>query len=227
MEDLATILCAISSSKDTLDQVNEEIESAIQQTREIESEIVKCFEIEKSLLMREAELTKMTSVIEFEILILTQVTAVTSTSLELMRKEVDFLRTNMEDIVKRMSENREKFILQCETFQRNIGKEENQGQLMLLMEKDSLEKEVSEMNTKICSLKSSISLYFEEVLEGLHKSNTLLQVDIQHGTSENNKLLRDIEHLKDSVLALSSFEDDSSDSHTVINPKRLKHSYME
>ncbi|KAG9456765.1 hypothetical protein H6P81_001273 [Aristolochia fimbriata] len=224
MENLAAILSAISSSKDTLDQVNKDIESTIQQTREIEYEIVKCLEIEKSLLLREADLTKMASVTEFEIHSLTQVIVVASSSLDLLKKEVDCLRTNREDIVKRMSENRENFIVQCETFQRDNGEEENGVQMLLLREKDSLQKEIFELNTKISSLKSSTSLYLEEVLEGLHKSNTMLQVDIQRGTKENDRLLRDIEHLKDSILALSTCD---TSGLTVSSPKRLKYSYME
>ncbi|KAM3267755.1 hypothetical protein P3S67_032173 [Capsicum chacoense] len=55
MEDSGAILCQISSFKDMLDQVNEEIEANIQVTREIESKIVKCTEIETALAARESE----------------------------------------------------------------------------------------------------------------------------------------------------------------------------
>ncbi|GMQ11216.1 hypothetical protein CsSME_00053936 [Camellia sinensis var. sinensis] len=67
MEDSGAILCQISSLKDMLDQVNEEIEAGIQITREIESEIVKCSEVESALAVRESELMKMVYMLDFEI----------------------------------------------------------------------------------------------------------------------------------------------------------------
>lgn len=55
MEDSGAILAHISSLKEMLDQVNEEIEANIQITREIESGIVKCEENEADLASRETE----------------------------------------------------------------------------------------------------------------------------------------------------------------------------
>ncbi|KAG9450139.1 hypothetical protein H6P81_010104 [Aristolochia fimbriata] len=60
----------------------------------------------------------MASVTEFEIHSLTQVIVVASSSLDLLKKEVDCLRTNREDIVKRMSENRRNH-LETATCQRS------------------------------------------------------------------------------------------------------------
>ncbi|KAK9278151.1 hypothetical protein L1049_027710 [Liquidambar formosana] len=64
MDDSGAILCQISSLKDMLDEVNEEIDASFQVTREIESEIVKCSEIESNLAARESELTKVAYVTE-------------------------------------------------------------------------------------------------------------------------------------------------------------------
>ncbi|KAJ6411453.1 hypothetical protein OIU84_008098 [Salix udensis] len=67
MDDSGAILCQISSLKDMLDQVNEEIEANIRITREIESEIVKCTEFEAALAARESDLTKTFYFSQFEI----------------------------------------------------------------------------------------------------------------------------------------------------------------
>ncbi|WVZ92586.1 hypothetical protein U9M48_038636 [Paspalum notatum var. saurae] len=66
-EDSGAILRHISSLKDMLDKVNEEIEQNIQKTREIESEIVKHSETEKHYLEKESELMKEVSIAEFEL----------------------------------------------------------------------------------------------------------------------------------------------------------------
>ncbi|KAM2487617.1 hypothetical protein ACFX1W_039521 [Malus domestica] len=61
------ILCQISTYKDMLDQVNEEIEANIQITREIESEIVKCSDVERALAAKESDLTKTLYFSHFEL----------------------------------------------------------------------------------------------------------------------------------------------------------------
>ncbi|XP_028181555.1 uncharacterized protein LOC114368521 [Glycine soja] len=66
MEDSGAILAHISSLKEMLDQVNEEIEANIQVTREIESSIVKCEEIEADLATREAELIRTSAMLQFD-----------------------------------------------------------------------------------------------------------------------------------------------------------------
>ncbi|KAL6010080.1 hypothetical protein ACLOJK_000511 [Asimina triloba] len=73
MEDSGAILYQISSFKDMIDQVNEDIEVNIQRTREIESEIVKCSEVEKILLTRESEHIKLIITRELELNDLIQV----------------------------------------------------------------------------------------------------------------------------------------------------------
>ncbi|KAK2974431.1 hypothetical protein RJ640_011328 [Escallonia rubra] len=67
MDDSGAILCQISSLKDMLDQVNEEIEESFQITREIESEIVKCSEIQSALAAKESNLMKTAYLLHFEI----------------------------------------------------------------------------------------------------------------------------------------------------------------
>uniref|UniRef100_A0A0D9WEK5 Uncharacterized protein n=1 Tax=Leersia perrieri TaxID=77586 RepID=A0A0D9WEK5_9ORYZ len=76
-EDSGVILRHISSLKDMLDKVNEEIEQNIQNTREIESEIVKHSDTEKEYLLKESELMKGVSIAEFELNGIMQVAAQT------------------------------------------------------------------------------------------------------------------------------------------------------
>ncbi|XP_077245735.1 uncharacterized protein LOC143885442 isoform X2 [Tasmannia lanceolata] len=209
MEDSGAILCQISGFKDMVDQVNEEIEANIQRTREIESEIVKCSEIEKDFLVRESELTKMFSIKEFEMNGLIQVAAAASTSLELMKQELSSLKMTWEETLKRITNNRERFIILCRSFQRDIVKGENEELQTLLIEKEVLEKEILNLNLKISALRSSSSAFIEYILGELHSSNFVLQVEIQRGNMEKEKILKDIDDLKNSLLALNSFEDHS------------------
>ncbi|XP_074298522.1 uncharacterized protein LOC141629415 [Silene latifolia] len=67
MDDSSSILIQISTLKDMLDKVNDEIEANIQITRQIESEIVKCEEIEAALAARELELMKLVYFSKFEL----------------------------------------------------------------------------------------------------------------------------------------------------------------
>ncbi|KAJ0960919.1 hypothetical protein J5N97_001217 [Dioscorea zingiberensis] len=112
MDDSGAILCQISAYKDKLDEVNEEIEQNIQKTREIESEIVKCAEVEKDSVNKESELLKMLSMGDFELNGLVQVaefcfgTTIARNSLEALECDLRFLKTNMDEILKRISQKR-------------------------------------------------------------------------------------------------------------------------
>ncbi|KAI3884481.1 hypothetical protein MKX03_034821 [Papaver bracteatum] len=202
MDDSGAILCQISSLKDMLDHVNEEIEANIQSTREIESEIAKCSEIETSLAMKESELMKMKLVADFEINSLIQVSAVAKSSVELLEKELSCLRMKLQESNKIITDRRETFIMRCNNFQSRISNGENEELLKLLKEKESLQSEKSNLNMKHNSLRNSTSAFAEEILEELHNSNMALQVEIQLGNVENEKLLEDIDILKRSIVSL-------------------------
>lgn len=202
MDDSGAILCQISSLKDMLDHVNEEIEANIQSTREIESEIAKCSEIETSLAMKESELMKMKLVADFEINSLIQVSAVAKSSVELLEKELSCLRMKLQESNKRIADRRETFIMRCNSFQSRISNGENEELLKLLKDKESLQSEKSNLNMKHNALRNSTSAFAEEILEELHNSNMALQVEIQLGNVENEKLLEDIDILKRSLVSL-------------------------
>ncbi|XP_064968031.1 uncharacterized protein LOC135614511 isoform X5 [Musa acuminata AAA Group] len=102
MEDAGAILREISSFKDMLDQVNEEIEKTIQRTREIESEILKLSEIEDGHTMRECELSKIITVRGFELEASIQVAAISRASAESMERESGSLKINRDIIEKRI-----------------------------------------------------------------------------------------------------------------------------
>uniref|UniRef100_A0A452Y881 Uncharacterized protein n=1 Tax=Aegilops tauschii subsp. strangulata TaxID=200361 RepID=A0A452Y881_AEGTS len=100
-EDSGAILRHISSLKDMLDKVNEEIEQNIQRTRETESEIVKHSETEKDYLVKESELMKGVSVAEFELDGLMQVEAAAGTdSLKAMEGNLEFRKATLNAIRK-------------------------------------------------------------------------------------------------------------------------------
>ncbi|CAL5442172.1 unnamed protein product [Camellia sinensis] len=174
MEDSGAILCQISSLKDMLDQVNEEIEAGIQITREIESEIVKCSEVESALAVKESELMKMVYMLDFEISGLIAVTE------------------------------QEGFTTSCLDFQRNIEKGQNDVLGDLLSEKQLLENEFHLLNKKNNALQNSMSAFVEEILEDLHGSNYGLHFELENGKIENEKLLKDINELKTTLLSCLS-----------------------
>ncbi|KAH7549305.1 hypothetical protein JRO89_XS13G0012300 [Xanthoceras sorbifolium] len=186
MEDSGAILSHISSLKDMLDQVNEEIEANFQITREIESEIVKCAEIETALLVKESELTK--------ILFASQ------NSVKILEEELGNLRTKRDEMLKRMSEKREWFITRCLEFQRHIDKGQNDELVALLSEKEILEKEIRLLDENINALNNSMLAFAEEILEDLYESNATLDAEIQIRNQENEKLLQDIGDLKSMLL---------------------------
>ncbi|KAF9618259.1 hypothetical protein IFM89_000894 [Coptis chinensis] len=206
MDDSGAILCQISTLKDMLDQVNQEIEEHIQITREIESEVANCSEIENGLALRESELMKMKCVAEFEINGLIQVSGIGRNSVEVLDKELNCLREKRDGALNRITHKREAFILRCSEFQRNISKGENEQVWKLLLEKEVLENDNYKLNMKVSSLTNSMSAFVEEILEELHTCNSALHAEIRRENLENKKLLEDIEDLKTSLIATSTFE---------------------
>ncbi|RRT64840.1 hypothetical protein BHE74_00057897, partial [Ensete ventricosum] len=88
--------------------VNEEIEKTIQRTREIESEILKLSEIEDGHIMRECELSKITTIRGFELEASIQVAGndISRASAESMERESGSLKINRDIIEKRISDKR-------------------------------------------------------------------------------------------------------------------------
>ncbi|XP_031287602.1 uncharacterized protein LOC116146327 [Pistacia vera] len=214
MDDSGAILSHISSFKDMLDQINEEIEANFQITAEIESEIVKCAEIETALALKESELTKILFISQFEIVGLQSVTADSRKSMKHLEEELSNLRTKWDEMLKRMSNKRERFTTLCLEFQRDSGKGKNDELVNLLFEKESLENEVRMLDEKINTMKNVMLAFEEEIVEDLHKSNfgffaksvfnpillsAALHFEIQKDKQENEKLLKDIGNLR-SVL---------------------------
>ncbi|KAM0903188.1 hypothetical protein ACQ4PT_018815 [Festuca glaucescens] len=164
-EDSGAILRHISSLKEMLDKVNEEIEQNIQKTREIESEIVKHSETEKDCLVRESELMKGVSVAEFELDGLMQVAAAGTDSLKVMEGNVEFQKATLNEIRKRFSDKMERFIAESKGFQANMRGDSNEDLLLLLKEKDSLENESENLRMKINTIQSSSNEYIAEILQ--------------------------------------------------------------
>ncbi|KAJ0104960.1 hypothetical protein Patl1_19064 [Pistacia atlantica] len=200
MDDSGAILSHISSFKDMLDQINEEIEANFQITAEIESEIVKCAEIETALALKESELTKILFISQFEIVGLQSVTADSRKSMKHLQEELSNLRTKWDEMPKRMSNKRERFTTACLEFQRDIGKGKNDELVNLLFEKESLENEVRMLDEKINTMKNVMLAFEEEIVEDLHKSNSALHFEIQKDKQENEKLLKDIGNLRSMLV---------------------------
>ncbi|BAT91287.1 hypothetical protein VIGAN_06260600 [Vigna angularis var. angularis] len=93
------------------------------------------------------------------------------------------------------------FTTLCLEFQKEIDKKEDCEVRSLLLEKDSLENEIELMDKKNNVLENSVLAFVEEILEDLHSSNSALQVQIQRSTWENEKLLKDINDLKTTLLS--------------------------
>ncbi|XP_057951891.1 uncharacterized protein LOC131146345 [Malania oleifera] len=208
MENSGAILCQISSLKDMLDRVNEEIEASIQITRDIESEIVKISELESSLEIKESELTKMVYALEFEINGLMAVIANSRTSVRFLEKELCCLRMKQDETLKRMRNKREIFTSSCLNFQRGIDKEENDELRTLLLEKECLQNEIQLLDRKNNSLRNSMLAFMEEILEDLCSSNSALYTKIGAGNWENEKLQKDIDELKTTLISIISTHDD-------------------
>ncbi|RYR69435.1 hypothetical protein Ahy_A03g015984 [Arachis hypogaea] len=182
-------------------QVNEEIEANIQVTREIESSIVKCEEIEIDLENKEAELIKTSGMLQFENVGFVTVAADLRASVSSLEKELGSLKMKRNEIVNGMDEKREMFTKLCLDFQRDIDKRENCEASTLLSEKHSLENEIQLLDKKNDVLKNSVLAFVEEILEDLHSSNSALEVEIQRRNWENEKLLKDINDLKNTLLS--------------------------
>ncbi|KAJ4713345.1 CAP-gly domain linker [Melia azedarach] len=172
MDDSGAILSHISSLKDMLDQIDEEIEANFQITREIESEIVKCGEIETSLAAKEAELTKILFMSQYEIIGLLSVVADSRKSVNILEKESDNLRTKKEEMLKRSNDKREWFTALCLEFQREIDGGNSDELVNLLTEKEILENEIRLLDEKIISLKNLMLAFEEEILEDIQNSNS-------------------------------------------------------
>ncbi|KAL6182929.1 hypothetical protein ACLB2K_044341 [Fragaria x ananassa] len=234
MEDPGAILCQISYLKDMLDQVrayfspiqisvkldfeldrtvvwiqvNEEIEANIQITREIESEIVKCSEFESSLAAKESDLTRTLYVSQFELIGFVTVTNELRRSVENLERELDGVRLKREEILERISENRERFVALCMEFQEDIDDKGSDNVLRaLLSEKEYLQNEMLILDEKNNALKNSMMAFIEGILEDLNSGNSALQIEIQKGNQENEKLLKDINNMKTSWLSNFSYDD--------------------
>ncbi|XP_062027256.1 uncharacterized protein LOC133743365 [Rosa rugosa] len=207
MEDSGAILCQISSLKDMLDQVNEEIEANIQITREIESEIVKCSEFESALAAKESDLTKTLYVSQFELIGLVTVTNDLRSSVENLGKELDGMRLKRDQTLERIHGNRERFMALCMEFQKDIDKGSENVLRALLSEKEYLQNEMLMLDEKNNALKNSMMAFVEGILEDLNSGNSALQVEIQKANQENQKLLEDIDNMKTSLLSNFAFDD--------------------
>ncbi|KAK7263899.1 hypothetical protein RJT34_31498 [Clitoria ternatea] len=208
MEDSGAILAHISSMKEMLDQVNEEIEANIQITREIESSILKCEEIECDLATREADLIKTSAMLQFDTVGYVTVAADFRASVSTLEKELSCLKMKQEEIINKMDKKRENFITLSLEFQRAIDKREDCEVRALLSEKDSLENEIQLLDKKNNVLKNSVLAFVEEILEDLHSSNSASEVEIQMMQWENEKLLKDINGLKTTLLSTIGTSDD-------------------
>ncbi|KAM1737630.1 hypothetical protein ACFX12_015820 [Malus domestica] len=207
MEDSGAILCQISTYKDMLDQVNEEIEANIQITREIESEIVKCSEIESALSAKESDLTKTLYLSHFELTGQLTVAKDLRNSVEVLEKELHCLRAKRDETLRRIHEQRERFIALCLEFQKDI-ENGNDNELQALMsEKEFLENEIRLLEEKNNGLKNSMLAFVEGILEDLNSCNSALQVGIRRGNQENEKLLKDIDNMTTSLLSSFNYCD--------------------
>ncbi|KAG5221792.1 CAP-gly domain linker [Salix suchowensis] len=191
MDDSGAILCQISSLKDMLDQVNEEIEANIRITREIESEIVKCTEFEAALAARESDLTKTFYFSQFEINGLLSVAYESKKSVKLLEEEVCGLRKKKMEMPESMDDKREQFVMQCLEFQRDIDKGENEV-VNLLSEKEFLENEFHLLDERNNALKNFMWAFMDETVQDLLDCNSALDVEIRSRNPENEKLLKDL-----------------------------------
>ncbi|KAF4379727.1 hypothetical protein F8388_023744 [Cannabis sativa] len=206
MEDSSSMLSHISILKDMLDQINQEVEDNIQITREIESEIVKCSESEKAMAARESDLTKTLYVSQFQITSLNALAHSSRNSLESLEKQLSSLRMKRDNTLQRISDKQDEFVKKCIEFQSYVGK--NDDLRTLLSEKEFIENEVCRLDKKNSMLKNSMQAFVEEILEDLHNCNCVLQAEIEKGNQENQKLVKEIDNLKTTLLSNIIIEDD-------------------
>ncbi|CAN4086735.1 unnamed protein product [Withania somnifera] len=202
MEDSCIILCQISSFKDMLDQVNEEIEANIQATREIESQIVKCTEIETALAARESELTRTAYALQFEIVGLMKVYADSETYIKPLDEKICYLRRRRDEIHERMNNRRDEFVASCVAFQNEVSVEDSDAVSTLFAEKELLQNEIHSLNKKKKAFKSSTAAFVEEVLEDLQQTICALDVEIRCGNIEYEKVLKNIDELKKTLSSV-------------------------
>ncbi|XP_078169961.1 uncharacterized protein LOC144564252 [Carex rostrata] len=195
MEDSAAILHQISSLKDMLDQVNEEIQQNIQKTREIESEIVKNSEIEKEYLTKECELQKSVLISEFELSGWIQVSGTGTTSLEALQTKVKSQKLNLGEIKRRFSEKMDNFTNECAQFQATVI-ESSKEIASVVEEKKALQKEMLNLEQKINTYQNSTTDYMAEILEEIYRSCSVLEADLKHGIANYMSVLEDIHNLK-------------------------------
>ncbi|PAN20767.1 hypothetical protein PAHAL_3G356500 [Panicum hallii] len=201
-EDSGAILRHISSLKDMLDKVNEEIEQNIQRTREIESEIMKHSETEKDYLDKESVLLKEVSVAEFELNGLIQVAAAETDLLKVTEGNLEFQKVALNGIQKRLSDKMERFINESRGFQANMVKGSNEDLVILLKEKGLLDDENENLKIKINTIHSSSKEYIAEILDEVNTENSVLESELRYRISEYKDILKDINNLK--VLFSSS-----------------------
>ncbi|PUZ66763.1 hypothetical protein GQ55_3G360500 [Panicum hallii var. hallii] len=201
-EDSGAILRHISSLKDMLDKVNEEIEQNIQRTREIESEIMKHSETEKDYLDKESVLLKEVSVAEFELNGLIQVAAAETDLLKVTEGNLEFQEVALNGIRKRLSDKMERFINESRGFQANMVKGSNEDLVSLLKEKGLLDDENENLKIKINTIHSSSKEYIAEILDEVNTENSVLESELRYRISEYKDILKDINNLK--VLFSSS-----------------------
>ncbi|KAG2628631.1 uncharacterized protein LOC120699200 isoform X2 [Panicum virgatum] len=201
-EDSGAILRHISSLKDMLDKVNEEIEQNIERTREIESEIVKHSETEKDYLDKESGLLKEISVAEFELNGLIQVAAAETDLLKVIEGNLEFQKVALNGIRKTLSDKMERFINESKGFQANMVKVSNEDLVILLKEKGLLDDESENLKTKINTIHSSSKEYIAEILDDVSTEISVLESELRYKISEYKDILKDINNLK--VLFRSS-----------------------
>ncbi|KAL6994890.1 hypothetical protein U1Q18_005028 [Sarracenia purpurea var. burkii] len=109
-----------------------------------------------------------------------------------------------DEILKRINNMRESFTKSCLDFQRNVEKGQNNVLRDLLSEKEFLENEYHLLSEKNNALQNSMVAFLEEIVEDLHGSNSALQVELENGKVENEKLLKDIDELKTTLLSTLS-----------------------
>ncbi|KAK3140394.1 hypothetical protein QOZ80_5AG0400290 [Eleusine coracana subsp. coracana] len=195
-EDSGAILRHISSLKDMLDKVNEEIEQNIQKTREIESEIVKHSETEKLYLDKESELMKEVSIAEFELNGLIQVAVAERDIFKVTEGNLKLRKVSLSGVTKRFSDKMEKFINESKGFQANMLGGSSEDLVLLLKEKHSLEDESENLKMKIDTIHSSSKEYIAEILDEVNTENSILESELQNKISEYREVLKDINNLK-------------------------------
>ncbi|XP_042419882.1 uncharacterized protein LOC122008269 [Zingiber officinale] len=207
MEDSAGILRHISSFKDMLDLVNEEIEHTILRTREVDTEIAKLSEDQDNYAIREHGLAMKITSRNLELEALVQVATISKASVELMEKEIESLKQNKVNIEKRISNKREVFLFQCKKFQEEMTTSENDVLRLLLLEKEALENEKENLQKKITALENSTNEFIEEILQEIHMCNSALEAEINNLKSEHMIVLNDISDLRTLLESITSFED--------------------